>query len=147
MKVVLIKDCKGKGKKGDIINVSDGYAQNYLIPNGFAIVGNASNLNEATQAKKANAYHDEQNRLAAVALGKQVEATTVHLQVRCGQNGKVFGSVTNKEIADALEKQGLSIDKKRIETDAIKATGEYTIRVNLHPTVKVKLKLVVTNQD
>ena len=147
MKVVLIKDCKGKGKKGDIIDVSDGYAQNSLIPNGFAKLGNASNLNEANQAKKANAYHDEQNRLAAVELGKKIESTSVTLQVRCGQNGKVFGSVTNKEIAEALEKQGISIDKKKIEADAIKATGEYTVKVNLHPTVKVKLKLLVTNQE
>ena len=147
MKVVLIKDCKGKGKKGDIIDVSDGYAQNFLIPNGYAKIGNASNLNEANQAKKANAYHDEQNRLAAVELGKKVEATNVTLQVRCGQNGKVFGSITNKEIAEALEKQGISIDKKKIDAETIKATGEYTVKVNLHPTVKVKLKVTITNQD
>ncbi|MBO7218665.1 MAG: 50S ribosomal protein L9 [Clostridia bacterium] len=147
MKVVLIKDCKGKGKKGDIIDVSDGYAQNFLIPNGYAKIGNASNLNEANQAKKANAYHDEQNRLAAVELGKKVEATSVTLQVRCGQNGKVFGSITNKEIAEALEKQGISVDKKKIDAETIKATGEYTVKVNLHPTVKVKLKVTITNQD
>ena len=147
MKVVLIKDCKGKGKKGDIIEVNSGYAQNYLIPNGIAILGNATNLNEANQAKSANAYREEQNRLHAVELGKKVEATTVNLQVRCGQNGKVFGSITNKEIAEALNKQGLDIDKKRIETDAIKSVGEYSIKVNLHPTVKVKLKVVVTSQE
>lgn len=141
MKVVLLKDLKGKGKKGDVINTSDGYALNFLIPQGIAKAGTSSNLNEANQAKEAKMYHDEQNRLKAIELKKVIENTTVNIQVKCGANGKVFGSVTNKEIADELEKLNIDVDKKKIETEALKATGLYTIKVRLHPTVVASLKV------
>ena len=100
MKVVLLKDIKGKGKKGDVINISDGYALNYLIPQGLAKPGTSSNLNEANQAKKAQEYHEEQNRLQAVALKEIIDKTNLEIKVKCGANGKVFGSVTNKEISE-----------------------------------------------
>lgn len=141
MKVVLLKDLKGKGKKGDVINTSDGYALNFLIPQGIAKAGTSSNLNEANQAKEAKMYHDEQNRLKAIELKKVIENATVNIQVKCGANGKVFGSVTNKEIADELEKLNIDVDKKKIETEALKATGLYTIKVRLHPTVVASLKV------
>ena len=114
MKVVLLKDLKGKGKKGDVINISDGYALNFLIPQGIAKAGTSSNLNEANQAREAKAYHDEQERLKAVELGKIIEKTTLNLKVKCGANGKVFGSVTNKEISEELAKLNISVDKKKI---------------------------------
>lgn len=141
MKVVLLKDLKGKGKKGDVIEISSGYAQNFLIPQGIAKPGTSSNLNEANQAKEAKAYHDEQNRLKAVALKETLEKTQVTVKVKCGATGKVFGSVTNKEISEALSKQGIDVDKKKIETDTIKAIGLYEIKVRLHPTVVAKLKV------
>ncbi len=141
MKVVLLKDLKGKGKKGDVIEISSGYAQNFLIPQGIAKPGTNSNLNEANQAKEAKAYHDEQNRLKAVALKETLEKTQVTVKVKCGATGKVFGSVTNKEISEALGKQGIEVDKKKIETDTIKAIGLYEIKVRLHPTVVAKLKV------
>lgn len=141
MKVVLLKDLKGKGKKGDVIEISSGYAQNFLIPQGIAKPGTNSNLNEAKQAKDAKAFHDEQNRLKAVELKGKLEEVTVSVKVKCGATGKVFGSVTNKEISEALEKQGLSVDKKKIETDTIKAIGLYEVKVRLHPTVVAKLKV------
>lgn len=141
MKVVLLKDLKGKGKKGDVIEISSGYAQNFLIPQGIAKPGTNSNLNEANQAKEAKAYHDEQNRLKAVALKETLEKTQVTVKVKCGATGKVFGSVTNKEISEALSKQGIDVDKKKIETDTIKAIGLYEIKVRLHPTVVAKLKV------
>ena len=143
MKVVLLKDLKGKGKKGDVINISDGYALNFLIPQGIAKAGTSSNLNEANQAKEAKAYHDEQNRLKAVALKEELEKITLNVKVKCGANGKVFGSVTNKEISEELSKIKLDIDKKKIECDAIKTTGEFNIKVRLHPTVVATLKLMV----
>ena len=145
MKVVLLKDLKGKGKKGDIIEISTGYAQNYLIPQGIAKPGTSSNLNEANQAKEAKAYHDEQNRLKAVELKNTLEKTQVTIKVKCGATGKVFGSVTNKEISDALEKQGLQIDKKKIETDTIKTIGLFDIKVRLHPTVIATLKVEIVS--
>ena len=139
MKVVLLKDLKGKGKKGDVINISDGYALNFLIPQGIAKAGTSSNLNEAHQAKEAKVYHDEQNRLKAVDQKKIIEETNLTIQVKCGANGKVFGSVTNKEIAEELEKLNIILDKKKIETEPIKSTGTYTIKVRLHPTVVANL--------
>lgn len=141
MKVVLLKDLKGKGKKGDIINASDGYALNFLIPQGIAKAGTSSNLNEANQAKEAKEYHDEQNRLKALELKKVIENLTLNISVKCGANGKVFGSVTNKEISDELAKNNISVDKKKIETEPIKTTGSYEIKVKLYPTVTAKLKV------
>ena len=143
MKVVLLKDIKGKGKKGDVINISDGYALNYLIPQGLAKAGTSSNLNEANQAKQAQEYHNEQNRLKAVEQKGIIENIELIIKVKCGNTGKVFGSVTNKEIAEELEKQGISIDKKKIETDTIKTLGKFDIKVKLHPTVTAKLKIEV----
>lgn len=143
MKVVLLKDIKGKGKKGDIINISDGYAQNYLIPQGLAKPGTSSNLNEANQAKVAKEYHDEQNRLQAVALKDVIEKTPITIKVKCGATGKVFGSVTNKEISDELAKNNILVEKKKIETDVIKTVGLFDIKVRLHPTVVATLKLEI----
>lgn len=144
MKVVLLKDIKGKGKKGDIINASDGYALNYLIPQGFAKAGTASNLNEANQAKEAKAYHDEQNRLKAIELKNVLEKTPIKLQVKYGANGKVFGSITNKEISEELQRLGIEVDKKKIETDAIKNVGDYQIKVRLHPTVVATINVNIS---
>lgn len=144
MKVVLLKDLKGKGKKGDIINASDGYALNYLIPQGIAKAGTSSNLNEANQAKEAKAYHDEQNRLKALDLKKEIENLELNIKVKCGANGKVFGSVTNKEIMEELEKVKISIDKKKIETEPLKTIGLFQIKVRLHPTVLATLKVNIT---
>lgn len=139
MKVVLLKDLKGKGKKGDIINISDGYALNYLIPQGIAKAGTSSNLNEAHQAKNAQAYHDEQNRLQAVAQKEILDKTKLTIKVKCGATGKVFGSVTNKEISEELARQNIIVEKKKIETEALKTVGLFEIKVRLHPTVIAKL--------
>jgi large subunit ribosomal protein L9 len=144
MKVVLLKDLKGKGKKGDIINISDGYALNFLIPQGIAKAGTSSNLNEANQAKEAKAYHDEQNRLAAIAQKKVIEGITLELKVKCGATGKVFGSITNKEISDGLTKQNINVDKKKIEIDTIKTVGNFDAKVKLYPGITAKLKVVIT---
>jgi len=146
MKVVLLKDLKGKGKKGDIINISDGYAQNFLIPQGIAKAGTSSNLNEAHQAKDAQAYHDEQNRLSAVALKEVVDKTNLVIKVKCGNTGKIYGSVTNKEISEELAKIGINIDKKKIEADTLKALGTYTLKVKLHPTVTASLKVEIVSE-
>ena len=143
MKVVLLKDVKGKGKKGDIVNVNDGYATNYLIPNGLAKVGNATNLNEAKQAHESSLYQAEQIRLKAVELASKLKNVEVTLAIKCGANGKVFGSVTNKEIGAELEKMGYSVDKKKIEINTIKAIGTYEATIKLHPTVTIKIPVNV----
>ena len=146
MKVVLLKDLKGKGKKGDIINVNDGYASNFLIPNGYAIVGTNSAVNEANQAKVANAYHEEQNRMAAQELAKQLNGKEVSIQVKAGANGKIFGSVTNKEVSVALEKIGFQIDKKKIELEQVKSLGNYNVKLKLYPNISATVKVVVIGE-
>ena len=98
MKIVLLKDLKGKGKKGEIIEVNNGYANNFLIPNGYAIAGTANNLNEAKQAQASNAYKAEQERLRAIEIANELKNITLNLTIKCGANGKTFGSITNKEI-------------------------------------------------
>ena len=143
MKVVLLKDIKGKGKKGDIVNVNDGYATNYLIPNGLAKVGNATNLNEAKQAHESNLYQVEQIRLKAVELAGKLKNISITLPIKCGANGKVFGSVTNKEIGAELEKMGFDVDKKKIEIGTIKSIGSYQAVLKLHPTVSIKIPVDV----
>ncbi len=147
MKIVLIKDLKGKGKKGDIIDVNSGYAHNFLIPNGYAIMGTSMNLNEAKQAQASNAYRAEQERLRAVELGKELKDSKVTLAIKCGANGKAFGSVTNKEIAEELAKRNIDVDKKKIEIETVKGIGLYKAKVRLHPTVVVDLEVEVVAQD
>lgn len=143
MKVVLLKDLKGKGKKGDIIEANHGYAMNFLIPQGIAKAGTSSNLNEANQAKKAQEYHTEQSRLQAVADKAQIEKLSLTLRVKCGANGKVFGSVTNKEVADELAKHSLNIDRKKIELATIKTTGIFDVKIKLFPGVTANIKVSV----
>ncbi len=139
MKVVLLKDLKGKGKKGDVVTVNDGYAQNFLIPNGYAIVGSSMALNEAKQAKDASAYHLEQSRQKALALAGELKGKKLTIAVKSGANGKIFGSVTNKEIADNLEKIGYTIDKKKIEVEQIKTLGEYPVKIKLFTNITAEI--------
>lgn len=146
MKVVLLKDLKGKGKKGDVINVNDGYAQNYLVPNGYAIVGTAMALNEAKQAKDANAFHQEQARLKALELSKELKDKKVTIKVKSGANGKIFGSVTNKEISAELSKMGYEIDKKKIEIEQIKTLGEYKVKLRLFTNITGEITVVVVGE-
>ncbi len=143
MKVVLIQDLKGKGKKGDIIEVNSGYAQNYLIPNKIAIAGTNSNINVANQAKEASAYHAEQERLKAVALCDKINGITVTCNVKSGTMGKIFGSVTNKEVGAELDKLGYNIDKKKIELPTIKNLGTYSCKIKLHAGVVANITVEV----
>ncbi len=146
MKVVLLKDLKGKGKKGDVVNVNDGYARNFLVPNGYAIIGTSMALNEAKQAKDASAYHEEQNRLKAQELAKVMKGQKVVIAVKSGANGKIFGSVTNKEIAAGLEKLGYDVDKKKIEIDQIKTLGTYTVKVKLYTGITTDIVVEVVGE-
>lgn len=145
MKVILQKDVKGSGKKGDIVNVSDGYARNFLLKNGLAVVADSANSLINASQKQSDAYHKEQERLKAVELGKQIEGKVITLKVKCGENGKLFGAVTSKEVSEAFKQNlNLDIDKRKIVLDgAIKAVGEQKVTVKLHPTVSVKFTLKV----
>lgn len=145
MQVVLLQDVKSLGKKGEIVNVKDGYAKNMLLPKKLGVEATAKNLNDL-KLQKANADKKAAELLAeAKGLCGKLEAAPVKLSVKMGAGGKAFGSVSTKEIAEAIEKDlGLEIDKKKITTDgAIKDAGEYTVSIRLHPEVSAKVKVLV----
>ena len=144
MKVVLLKDVKGSGKKGEIVNVSDGYARNFLLKQGLAKEANASAINENKQQKEASAYHKSVEIANAKELANVLKTKTVTLKAKCGENGKIFGSITSQEIATALEKQCVILDKKKIVLPTpIKTVGSYTITAKIYPEIQSTFKVVV----
>ena len=139
MKVVLLKDVKGTGKKGEIKEVADGFAKNFLFKNNFARLADKSALNENQFQNEAAKYHKQQEILAAKELAKKLEGKTVSLKIKCGENGKTFGSVTSKEVSEALDKINLSLDKKKIEIkEPIKAVGSYSVVAKIYPEISAK---------
>lgn len=146
MKVILLEDVRGSGKKGDIINASDGYARNYLFPKKLAQEATAANLNAIERQKAAATHRRETERQEALELKKKFAAMKVTVRVRAGENGKLFGAVTNQEIADALAAAyGLQIDRRKIllPDGGIKQTGPAQCEVRLFPEISATLKLDV----
>ena len=140
MKVILKADVKGSGKKGDILEVSDGYARNFLLKKGLADIATATGINDISQRKKADAYHKAENEKSLRELAKQVNGKEVTVSIRAGENGKVFGSVTTGQIAAALEELGYDIDKKKIVLkDAIKTLGAFDAEIRLMEGVSAKI--------
>lgn len=145
MKVILLEDVKTLGKKGDIVNVNDGYARNMILPKKLGIEATPKNLNDL---KLQNQHADkvaQENYEAAVALGKSLEDKKVTVKMKAGEGGRTFGSVSTKEIAQAAKEQtGLELDKKKMQLDEpIKALGTYEVPVKLHPKVTAKLTVQV----
>lgn len=144
MKVILKQDLKGQGKKGDLINVSDGYARNYLFPHGLAIEANASAMNELKNREQSAAYRMEQEKKQAESTAEALQGKTLKIRARGGQNGRLFGSVTTKEVAEEIEKQyHVSVDKRKISMDDIKSFGSYTAEIKLAQNVGTKITVVV----
>ena len=148
MKVILLADVKGVGKKDQTINASEGYVKNFLFPRKLAVEANSGNLKKLDNQKKAEDLQRQEELDAAKALGEKISEQKVVIKVKTGDNGKLFGAVTNKEIAVALKEQtGLAVDKKKISlNDPIKSDGEKEVTVKLHPKVSVKLKVEVEQQ-
>lgn len=145
MKVILTADVKGQGKKGDVVNVSDGYARNYLFKNGLAEEATATAVNSAKIKKEADDHRRAVERAEAVALAEKLDKTEVTVKIKVGENGKLFGSLNTQAIADALSSQGLTVDKKKIVlTEPIKSLGTYTVTVKPYAEVSAKLKVNVT---
>ena len=145
MKVILLEDVKSLGKKGDIVNVSDGYARNAILPKKLGIEATNKNLNDL---KLQNQHADKvaaENLANAKELAKTVEQQKVVIKIKAGEGGKIFGSVSTKEIAQATKEQtGLELDKKKMHLpDGIKALGTYEVPVKLHPQVTAKLTVQV----
>jgi len=145
MKVILLQDVKSLGKKGDIIEANDGYARNYIIPKKLGVEANAKNLNDL-KLQKANQDKIAKEQLeAAQALAAELEAKEVVVKIKAGEGGKVFGSVSSKEIAAACKEQcGLDVDKKKIQLEeAIKSCGVYQVKIKLHSQVTGTLTVKV----
>lgn len=141
MKVILIKDLKGTGYAGDIVNVSDGYARNFLFPKGIAKEASAVNLNVAKQQQQANEKRRMLERLSAEESAKRLNGLNVVVKAKCGDNGRLFGSITVKEISDAiLAQHGIEIDKKRIVMgDPIKELGETKLTVKVFAGISAEI--------
>lgn len=145
MKVLLGQDVKGTGKKGEIVEVSDGYARNFLLPRKMATPADASAVNAANIQKSAAQHRKFTAGVKARENASALEGKRVTLHARVGENGKLFGAITAKEIAAALkEQQGLEIDRKKISIDPIKTTGEYTAKASLFENVSSTFTVVVT---
>ena len=148
MKIILLEDVKTLGKKGDIVNVSDGYARNAILPKKLGVEATAKNLNDL---KLQNQHADKvaaENLQKAKELAREVEQQKVVIKIKSGDGGKIFGSVSTKEIAQAAKEQtGLDLDKKKMQlTDPIKALGTYEVPVKLHPQVTTKLTVQVVEE-
>ncbi|SFA42608.1 LSU ribosomal protein L9P [Parageobacillus thermantarcticus] len=148
MKVIFLKDVKGKGKKGEIKNVADGYANNFLFKQGLAIEATPANI-KALEAQKRKEQRQAEEELAkAKQLKEKLEQITVQLAAKAGEGGRLFGSITSKQIAEALQTQHqIKIDKRKIELeDAIRSLGFTNVPVKLHPEVTATLKVHVTEK-
>ena len=144
MKVILLADVKGKGKKGELCNVSDGYARNFLFPKNLAVEANNAAMSELKSRNEATAHHKQEELDAAEATKSQLDGKSVTLHAKAGSNGKLFGSITSKEIATEIEKQfGITIDRKKMSVADIKNFGEYTAEIKLHIGVVAKLTVKV----
>ena len=140
MKVILLQDVKGSGKKGDVIEAKDGFAKNFLLKKGFAVVADAQHINDNVNQKAAEQYRIEQQKKANRELKEKLEGKTVEIVVKSGENGKFFGSVTSKEIAEKLNEQGFDIDKKKILLSSpIKEYGVYTLSVRISAVETAKI--------
>jgi large subunit ribosomal protein L9 len=146
MKVILLKDVKGQGKKGDLKEVSEGYATNFLLPQKLAAPANESSVKMLDQQKKAEQRKKDQEKADAVELGKKLEAVAVELTAKSGKDGRLFGAITSKQVAEELEKQfKLKLDKRKIQMEEpIRTLGVTEVGVKLHPEVSVKLKIHVS---
>ena len=148
MKVILLQDIKGTGKKDQIIEVSDGFARNYLFPKKLASEANAVNLNSIENQKSAMKHKEELLKQAAAEQAKALEGKTVIISTKIGKEGRMFGSIGPKEIADALAAQHqIQADKKKIAVDSIKSLGEYSATVKPYPSISAKIKVLIKAEE
>lgn len=144
MKVILLADVKSKGKKGDLISVSDGYARNFLFPKNLATEADNAALSEMKSRQAAAEHHKEEEIAAAKALADKLNGKSVTLKARAGSSGRLFGSITSKEIADEINRVfGVNIDKKKLSVADIKNFGDYTADIKLYKGISAKVSVKV----
>ena len=144
MDVILKADVKGLGKKGEKVKASDGYARNFLFPKGLAVEANVQSLTELRNREQSNQHKIDTEIAAANASKDKLQGKTVKLTAKAGQNGKIFGSVTAKEVAAEISKQfGVTVDKRKITMDDIKNFGSYKIEVKLYTNISAEMTVMV----
>lgn len=144
MKVILKTDVKGSGKKGDVLEVSDGYAKNFLLKKGLAEIATTSGVNEIQQKKRADEFHKAENVKAMKQLAQELHGKEVTVSIRAGENGRVFGSVTTAQIAASIAELGYDVDKKKITLkENVKNIGVFEAEVRLMEGVSAKIKINV----
>ena len=148
MKVILLEDVKKLGKKGEIVDVAEGYGNNFLIKKGLAVVGTSTNINNAKQKQDATAHKKQVANDEAVVLASQLSKVHVVIPVRLGEDGRLFGSVTTKDISAALQEQfKVDVDKRKIELkEAIKTVGTHDVVVRVHPEITAMIKVTLKEQ-
>ncbi len=148
MKVILNQDVKGTGKKGQVLEVSDGFARNFLLPKKLASEATASNVNTAKQQQAAAEHKIEVEKAEAKALAEKLSKLSVNCFIKTGKDNRVFGSVTGKEISEALEQQhNIKIDKKKISCPSIKGMGQFVAEIKLYANISCKLNVTVSAQQ
>lgn len=144
MKVILLQDVKGVGKEGQVVDVSDGYARNFLLKKKLAKESSVANLNEVKLKQGARAEHEKRALQAAEDLKKDLEGKSFTLKMKSGEGGKLYGAVTSADVSDVLKKNGYDIDKKQVVINtAIKSVGTFGVRIKLHPKVSSEININV----
>lgn len=147
MKVILLQDVKKLGKKGDVVNTSDGYARNFLFPRKLAIEANDSNMHVLNNKKEAERRQKTAEIEEAQKLAKEIQGKEILIKVKTGEHGRLFGSITGKDISEELKKKfNLDIDKKKIVVDVIRQLGTYEVEIKIYPEISTKVKVVVGQQ-
>ena len=145
MKVILLADVKGHGKKGELCNVSDGYARNFLFPKKLAVEADNAAMSEFKSREEAKIHHKEEEIAAAKKTASELDGKTVTMKAKAGTAGRLFGSVTSKEVAEEIKKSlGIQVDKKKMTMADIKNFGEYTAEIKLYTGITAKVAILVT---
>lgn len=147
MKVILLNDIKGVGKKDQVIEASDGYARNFLFPKKLAVEANNANMSKLKAKQESNQFRKDTEKKEAEELAKKLKGIMLKIKVKAGENGKIFGGVTSKEISEGLKKDyNIDIEKKKIVTDTVKTLGTITVDIKLYEGVIGKLKVDIISE-
>ena len=141
MEVIFVKDLRGQGKKGDIKDVKQGYGQNFLIKNGYAVLKTKENLKRLEKDQANKAKEQEKEKQKAIKLKEQIEKLTIDFKVNVGEGDKVFGSISSKQIKEALQKENIKIEKSMIKKENVSSLGFHNIEIELFPNIIAKLKI------
>ncbi len=149
MKVILIQDVPNVGEEGDICDVKNGFGRNYLIPQKLAVMHNKSNLSMIEQKRKSIETRKEEKRKQALSLKERLEGEEIVLEMPAGESGKLFGSVNSATVAEALEKDGINVERKRIDIpgNTIKELGEYEVRIKLYDSESAQIKMTIKRAE